>query len=115
MDSNAQTAHGASEIINETESLATRKSSTKLLQRVTHAFERANSPCGLRNLHRKCFHWGRIHSTAQTAHAASEIFNQTASTGDACIRQRKEPLRLQKSSTKLLPLVTHGFESANSP
>jgi hypothetical protein len=33
-----------------------------------------------------------MHSTAQTAPAASEIFNETASTGDACIRQRKQPL-----------------------
>jgi hypothetical protein len=114
MDSTAQTAHGASEIINETESLATRKSSTKLLQRVTHAFESANSPSGLRNLHRKCFHWGRMNSTAQTARAASEIFNETDSTSDACIRQRKQPLRPQKSSTKLLPLVTIGFDRENS-
>jgi len=75
----------ASEIINETESLATRKSSTKLLQRVTHAFESATSPSGLRNLHRKCFHWGRMRLTAQTSRAASEIFNETASTGDAWI------------------------------
>jgi hypothetical protein len=47
MDSTAQTAHGASEIINETESLATRKSSTKLVPQVTHAFDSANSPYGL--------------------------------------------------------------------
>jgi len=83
MHSTAQTAHGASEIINETESLATRKSSPKLLQWVTHAFESANNPCGLRNLHRKCFHWGRMNSKAQTAHAPSEIFNEIASTVDA--------------------------------
>jgi hypothetical protein len=55
-----------------------------------------------------------MHSTLQTAPAASEIFNETDSTGDACIRQRKQPLLLQKSSTKLLPLVTLGFDSANS-
>jgi len=54
-------------------------------------------------------------STAQTAPAASEIFNETASTRDPWIRQRKQPLWLQKSSTKLLPLVTHGFDSAKSP
>jgi len=66
-------------------------------------------------------------STAQRAHVGfeiinknsvateSEIINENASTGDACIRQRKQPLRLQKSSTKLLPRVTHGFDSANSP
>jgi hypothetical protein len=54
-------------------------------------------------------------STAQTAPAASEIFIETASTPDPWIRQRKQPLWLQKSSTKLLPLVTHGFDRANSP
>jgi len=54
-------------------------------------------------------------STAPTAPAASEIFNETASTDDVCIQERKQPLRPQKSSTKLLPLVTHGFDSANSP
>jgi len=53
--------------------------------------------------------------TTQTAPAASEIFNGTASTGDAWIRQRKQPMWLQKSSTKLLPRVAHGFDSANSP
>ena len=58
--------------------------------------------------------------------AESEIINETASTGDACIRQHKEPmwafkssiksqsLQNQKSSTKLLPRVTHGFESAKN-
>jgi len=57
----------------------------------------------------------------------SEIINETASTGDAWIRQQKEPmwafkssiktqsLQNQKSSTKVLPRVTHGFDSANSP
>jgi len=42
-------------------------------------------------------------STAQTAPAASEIFNETASTDNAWIRQRKQPMRLEKSSTKMLP------------
>jgi len=58
--------------------------------------------------------------------AESEIINKTASTGDAWIRQHKEPmwalkssikiqsLQNQKSSTKLLPRVTYGFDSANS-
>jgi hypothetical protein len=79
-----------------------------------------------------------MHSIAQTAHVGleiinenrvpgdSQIINETASTGDAWIRQRKEPMRAmqsstqteslpnQKSSTKLLPQVTHGFDSANS-
>jgi hypothetical protein len=45
---------------------------------------------------------------------ATEIINESASTGDALIRQRKQPLRPQKYSSKLLPLVTHGFDSANS-
>jgi hypothetical protein len=39
-------------------------------------------------------------STAQTAPAALEIFNETASTGDAWIRQLKEPMWATKSSTK---------------
>jgi len=94
--------------------LRPQKSSTKLFALVTHAFDSANSPCGLRNLQRNCFHWSRMDSTAQTSPAASEIFNETASSGDACIRQRKQPVRHQKSSTKLIPLVTHGFDSANT-
>jgi hypothetical protein len=59
--------------------------------------------------------------------AESEIINETASMGDAWIRQHKEPmwalkssikiqsLQNQKSSTKLLPRVTHGFDSAKNP
>jgi hypothetical protein len=54
-------------------------------------------------------------STAQTANGASKIINETASTGDASIRPRKQPVRPQKSSTKLLQLVTHAFDSAKSP
>jgi len=78
-------------------------------------------------------------STAQTAHVGleiinenlvagdSKIINETAYTGEAWIRQRKEPmwalksstktqsLQNQKSSTKLLPRVLHAFDSANSP
>jgi len=54
-------------------------------------------------------------STAQTADGASEIINKTNSTGDACIRQRNQPVRPQKPSTKLLALVPHAFDSANSP
>jgi len=65
-------------------------------------------------------------STAQTAHvgfeiinknsvaAESEIINETAFTGDAWIRHSKEPMWPQKSSTKVLPRVTYGFDSANS-
>jgi hypothetical protein len=39
-------------------------------------------------------------STAQTAPAALEIVNETVSTGDQWIRQRKQPLWAMKSSTK---------------
>jgi hypothetical protein len=45
---------------------------------------------------------------------ASEIINETASTGDAWIGQRKQSMGPQKSSTKLLPRVTRAFDSANS-
>jgi hypothetical protein len=45
MDSTAQTVQGF------------QKASTKLLLRVTHAFESANSPGGLRNHHRKLSRW----------------------------------------------------------
>jgi hypothetical protein len=126
MDSTAQTAPVALEIFNETSStgdawirqrkqhLRPQKSSRKVLPRVTHGFDIANGPCGLRNLQRNCFHSRPMDSTAQTAPASSEIFNETASTRDPWIRQRKQPLWLQKSSTKLLPLVTNGFDSANS-
>jgi len=127
MDSTAQRALAASEIFNETAStkdpwirqrkqpLRPQKSSTKLVRLVTDGFDSADSPCCLRNLQRKCFHWGRMDSTAETAPPASEIFIETASTGDAWIRQLKQPLWLQNSSTKLLPLVSYGFDSANSP
>jgi hypothetical protein len=62
-----------------------------------------------------CCHGGRIDSTAQTAPRDSEIINETIPTGDAWIRQPKQPLGTQKSSTKLLPRVTHGFDTANRP
>jgi len=54
-------------------------------------------------------------STAQTAPAASEIFSETASTGDAWIRQRKQLLRPPKSSTKVLPRVNNAFDSKTAP
>jgi hypothetical protein len=66
-------------------------------------------------------------STAQRAHvgfeiinknsvaAESQIINETASTGDAWIRHSKQPMGPQKSSTKVLPRVRHGFDSTNSP
>jgi hypothetical protein len=78
MDSTTQTAHWASEIINETAS--------------------TGDAC-----------------IRQTARAALETFNETASTSDAWIRQRKLLIAPQKLSTKLLPRVTHAFDSANSP
>jgi len=127
MHSTPQTAPAASEIFNETAStgnawigqctysMGLQKSSTKMLPRVTHAFDSANSPYDLRNLQRNYFHGLGMDSTAQRTPAASEIITENASIGDAWIRQRKQPLRLQKSSTKLLPEVTHAFDSANSP
>jgi hypothetical protein len=54
-------------------------------------------------------------STAQTALVALEIINETASSRDPWIRQRKQPMWLQKSSTKLLPQVMHAFDSAHNP
>jgi hypothetical protein len=67
-----------------------------------------------------------MESTAQSGSLALEIINETASTGDAWIRQGNQPLWPQKPSTKteslstqkpsmeMLPRVTHGFDSANS-
>jgi hypothetical protein len=46
---------------------------------------------------------------------ASEIINETASTDDTWIRQCNQPLWTHKSSMKLLPRVTRGFNSANCP
>jgi len=40
---------------------------------------------------------------------------QTAPTGDAWIGQPKQQLETHKSSTKVLPQVTHGFDSTNTP
>jgi len=108
MISIAQTAPAASEIFNETGStgdawirqrrqpLLPQKSSPKVLPRVTHGFDSANGPCGLRNLQRNCFHWGSMDSTAETAPAASEIINETAYTRDPWIRQRKHPCGFRK-------------------
>jgi len=87
----------------------------KVLPRVTHGFDRANNPYSHRNHQWNCFYRWHMDSTAQTALVDSEIINETAFTGDAWIRQRKKPLCPQKSSTKLLPRVTHGFDSANTP
>jgi hypothetical protein len=63
----------------------------ELVSRVTHGFDSTKSPYGLINLQR------------------------TGVTGDAWIRQPKQPIGIQKSSTKLLARVTHGFDSPNSP
>jgi hypothetical protein len=54
-------------------------------------------------------------STAQTDPRDYDIINETASTGDAWIRQPKEALRTEISLTKLHPRVTLGFDSPNSP
>jgi hypothetical protein len=77
MDSTVQTA------------LRPQKYSSKLLPLVTHGYDSANSPSGLGNHHRKSFHEEHMDLTAQTAPAASKIFNETVSTGNAWIRQRK--------------------------
>ena len=58
--------------------------------------------------------------TAQTAPRDYDIIYETtatgdAGTGDAWIRQPKEALTTQISSTKLHPRVTLGFESPYSP
>jgi hypothetical protein len=52
-------------------------------------------------------------STAQTAPRDYDIMNETASTGDAWIRQPKKALVTQISSTKLRPRVMLGFDSLN--
>jgi hypothetical protein len=54
-------------------------------------------------------------STAQTTPRDYDIINETASTGDAWIRQPIQPLGTEISSTKLHPRVTLGFNSPNSP
>jgi len=115
MDLTAQTAPRVSEIINETAStgdawIRQRKDPCRLRNH-----QQKLSRCRIKNHQRNCFHGLGMDSTAQTAPPTSEIITENASTGDACIRQRKQPLRLQKSSTKLLPRVTHVFDSANSP
>jgi hypothetical protein len=45
----------------------------------------------------------------------SDIINECAATSAALLRQPNQPLGTQKSSTKLFPRVTHGFDSRNSP
>jgi len=91
MDSTAQTVLGF------------QKASTKLLLRVTHAFESANSHVDLEIINEN------------GVAGDSKIINESASTGDAWIRQRKQPLRPPKSSSKVLPQLTHDFDSTNSP
>jgi hypothetical protein len=127
MDSTGQTVPMASEISNATTSTG----DAWIRQR--------KQPCGLRNHQRNRFHRWRMDSTALTTPVDSEIItdnwvvadskiiNQTASTVEEWIRHRKEPLwaqklstkseslPTQKSSMKLLPQVTHGFDSANIP
>jgi hypothetical protein len=50
-------------------------------------------------------------STAQTGPMASAITNETPFMGDAWIGQHKQALGPKKSSTKLLPWVTQGFDT----
>jgi hypothetical protein len=64
---------------------------TELLSRVTRGFDRPDSPKGLRN------HQG------------------TAVTGDAWIRQPRQPPTESQISDELLSRVTRGFESPHSP
>ena len=127
MDSKAQTAPVNSEIINENWVVAVVEIINKTASTGEARFDSAKSPCWLRNHKRNCFQGWRMDSTAQTAPVDSEIINEnwvtvdleilneTASTDDAWIRQRKRPPWPQKSSTKLLPRVRHGFDNANSP
>ena len=59
--------------------------------RVTHGYDSANNP------------------------RDSDIINESSATGAALLRQPKQPLVTQKSSTKLVPRVTHGLANRNSP
>jgi len=54
-------------------------------------------------------------SIVQTVPLTSEIINESASTGDAWIRERKQPLWRHKSLTKLLPQVTPGLTAQKAP
>ena len=54
-------------------------------------------------------------STAQTAPRDSDIINKSAATGAALLRQPKQPLGTQNSSTKLVPRVTHGLATETAP
>jgi hypothetical protein len=98
----------------------------------------ANRSCGLinhqwkpslsyiRNHKQNWFHGWCMDLTAQTAPMGSrnvkenwdaiesEIVTETVWTADAWSRQHKQLLWAQKSSTKLNPWLTHGFDSANS-
>ena len=103
MDSTAQTAPLPSKIFNET-------ASTRDLW-----IRQRKQPLWLQKYQRNCFHGLHMDSTAQTFPRDSEAIYETASMGEAWIRQRNPPLWTQKSSTKLLPWVTHGFDSPISP
>jgi len=56
-----------------------------------------------------------MHSTAQTAHVGLEIINETAYTGEAWIRQRKEPMWALKSSTKTQSLQNQNSTAQTAP
>jgi hypothetical protein len=126
MDSTAQRALVDSKIINETASTGDAWiRQCKQPMWVTKPSKKTESLPTQKST-RNCFQGWHIDSTAQTTPMDSEIMNETASTADAWIRHRKEPmwamksstkpesLRTQKPSTKLLPRVTHGFDSANN-
>jgi hypothetical protein len=118
---------------------APQKSSTKLVPRVTHGFENANSLCWLRNHQRNCFlrvtlgfyisnspcglrnHQLKLSRCRVRNHQRNcfhgwhmEITVQTASI-DSKSSTKTESMPTQKSSTKLLPHVTNGFDITNSP
>ena len=120
VDSSALASSVDSEKVNKTESVSTRKSSTKQIPKVTLGFISAPSPswlrkgrwklsqCRLKNHHRDSFQRWRVDSEALAGPvdsdnvnengvgADSEMVNETPSTGDAWIRESTHPLLIQK-------------------
>jgi len=123
----------------KTESVPTRKSSTKHLPKVTLGFISAPSlcwlrnnqwklsPCRLCNHHRNRFQKWRVDSSAPTAPFESEIVNEnwvvadseitteTPYKGDVCIRKRSQPLLTQKNSTKTESVPTQKSSTKHLP
>ena len=101
-------------MLTKTRSLSIQKSSTKLLPWLTHGFVSAHnlyllinhqwklSHCRLRNHQWNYFHGLCMDSPAHTTLVDLEIINET------------KELRTQKSSTKLLPQLTHGFVNVHN-